>query len=52
MLSKLGMKSLDELIEAVIPKNILKSNVKSKNSSPPISEFDILKRLKRNRKKE
>ena len=48
MLLKLGMKSLDELIEAVIPKSILDSNVKSKNSFPPISEFDILKRLKEN----
>ena len=51
MLSKLGMKSLDELIEAVIPKSILNSNVKSKNSFPPISEFDILKRLKEIAKK-
>ncbi len=51
MLSILGMKSLDELIEAVIPKSILNSNVKSKNSFPPISEFDILKRLKEIAKK-
>ena len=51
MLSKLGIKSLDELIEAVIPKSILNSNVKSKNSFPPISEFDILKRLKEIAKK-
>ena len=51
MLSKLGIKSLDKLIEAVIPKSILNSNVKSKNSFPPISEFDILKRLKEIAKK-
>ena len=51
MLSKLGLKSLDKLIEAVIPENILDSNVKSKNSFPPISEFDILKRLKEIAKK-
>ena len=46
MLSKLGLNSLDELMEAVIPENILKSNLRSENSFSGISEFDILKRLK------